>query len=163
MALATHDVERSLFLHLETRIKLLEIQALLHRPGERFPERTERWVTVRIAEVERPFTSREGEEHEVYVVQSTCYQKTLQKAGLFGSLSELTDEVRLIVDSTVRAPAAPVFNRRNQQIALLDFGPADETREYGTDVTVEGVAVPGVDVATLTTRCQVSACLGQRS
>ena len=155
----TQDIERSLFEHLEDRADLPE-GTIVHRPGERFTERTLLWIAPRLTSVDRQPNgpNRVGETYEVWTLQVSCYVKVLQKAARFLKVSELADQVRLLVDSSLRAPAAPINNQDGTRVGLMDFGPADEERNYGISVSVEGTAVPGVDAAILTTRVVVSAC-----
>jgi len=152
----TEDVEASLFGHIQDRAAF-PAGTILWRPGEKFNERTEQWVEVRIVSIDRSNNDRYQEAFELYDVQVTCYYKTDSKASVFGRLSRLVDSVRLLVDSSMRSPAAVIRSSQDgSQAGLIDFGAASESRQYNQDVSIEGVGVPGVDLAVLTTRCTVS-------
>ena len=152
----TQDVEMSLFDHIDSRSSFPP-GAILWRPGEKFNERAEQWVQVRIVGIDRSNNDRYQQAFELYDVEVTCYYKTDSKASVFGRLSRLEDSARLLVDSSMRAPAAVIKSASTgEKLALMDFGAANESRQYNQDVSIGGVGVPGVDLSILSTRCTVS-------
>lgn len=80
----------------------------------------------------------------------------------FGLLSLLVDEVRRLVDSTRRdvpgnpAAVAKLHNQDNVPFAVLDFGPAQETRAEDQTIQVGGVTLTGIDLAVLTSEVLIS-------
>ncbi len=150
------DIEQSLFDHIESRSQFPQ-GTVLWRPGEKFNERTEQWVQVRIVGVDRSNNDRDSRTFELIDVEVTCYYKTDSKGSVFGRLSRLVDSTRLLIDSSMRAPAAVVkSSQTGQQLGLIDFGGADESRQYNQEISIGGVGVPGVDLSVLSTRCTVS-------
>jgi len=128
----------------------------IHWPGERFEERTALWVKPRIAGFERPGDSRRGDEIDVLVLEVTCHVKVEPKGKRSLILSNLVDEARRLVDSSERATAQKILNEDGLVIGIIDFGPAQETRQYDVGVSIGGVTIPGVDLAVLRTRCLIS-------
>lgn len=150
--LRTEDVERTLFEHLT---KVLE-GVFVHRPGENWDGKPEEWVEARLSRVERDAMSRRGEESHPVTITTVCYARRGRKGGKFTTLSRFVDLVRQAVDSTALAPAIRILGEDRRTVAVLDFGPAVESRSYNVTVNVEGVSHPGVDVATIATRCVLS-------
>ena len=131
----------------------------LHRPGQIFEDRFERFVFARITSFERAVgvRPRRGEEHDRLTITVGVHVKN-PPGGREDplELSKLVDKVRNVVDATERAGAAKVHDDENRVVAIVDFGPADEQRAYNESVSVGGITVPGVDSAVLTIACEVS-------
>ena len=126
----------------------------IHWAGERFNERALAWVQPRMSSIERR-GPRDGDVQMMTLTTSVGLQ-TLPKGEVFGLLSLLVDEVRRAVDATRRAEAMPILDGDRQMVAKCDFGPAQETRAFAQTIQVENVAIPGVDLAVLTTACEIS-------
>lgn len=150
--LRTEDVEVSLFEHLAQVLDGVHV----HRPGEGWDGKPEEWAEVRIVRVERDAMSRRGEESYPVTIAVTCYARRGRKGGKFRTLSGFVDKTRLGFDSTTLAPAIKVRDEGRRVVAILDFGPAVESRTYNVAVEVEGVSHPGTDVATISVRCILS-------
>ena len=159
----SEDVERSLYRWFEEEHDAPEGFAdavHVHKPGALFPERFELWIFPRIAGFTRgvgPTRARRGEEHDQLELVVSCHVKNPPggREDPF-ELSRLVDTVRAVVDASERATAAKVYDVAGQTIAVMDFGPADETRSYNESVSVGGITVPGVDSAVLTITCELS-------
>jgi len=147
-------VERSTFDHLETVLDLPD-RTTFWKPGERFSDRTDAWIEPRILRVDRT-RSKPGEEFEHYTFAFVCYLKTLQKGERFLQLSDLADAVRDAVDYTQAARPVLVRDDTDEVVAILEWGPASETRRFDQTVSPAGVAIPGVDLVTIAVRCQLT-------
>lgn len=150
------DIERSLLDHLETN---LPSTLRVHYPGETFsPERSREWIEVRIRRIERYGRSRPGAETDRLFLEVRCFVKVQHKGGRRLELSALVDTVRAVVDSTLGAPAAVVYDTSVPPVGvgMVIFGPAHEARDYGVAIPVDEVDVPGLDLAILEIEAQLT-------
>ena len=147
-------VEQSTFDHLESVLDL-PARAVFWRPCERFSDRTDAWVEPRIVRVDRT-KSRPGEEFEHYTFAFVCYLKTDQKGERFLQLSALADSVRDAVDYTQNASPVKIRDDGASVVGLLEWGPAQESRRFNQTVNMAGEQIPGVDLVTIASRCQLT-------
>ncbi len=150
------DIERSVLEHLQLQLDLNP--KFIHFPGETFsPERRKEWIEPRISTIERDVTSRAPNEEVgrmAFIVR--CFVKVLQKGDRRGALSKLVDRVRAVIDSELLANAVVVLDREKTDVGRVVWGPVSTARAYEVTVTIGGVAVEGVDVATLATAALIT-------
>ena len=148
-------LERSLDKHLKAN---LPDSLVVDSPGTSFrASGLDRWFRWRIVAIDPDENSHNGEEDDLLLLEFECHIPTDQKGGRSFDLSELVDELRAVVDSTLSAPAAQVRNSAGAVAGVIMFGPAAERRAYGQSVTTRnGESIPGVDSATLSVPCRVA-------
>lgn len=143
------DIERSVLEHLQLNLDLGA--EFIHFPGETFsPERVNEWIEPRIASIERDVTSRAPNEEVgrmTFIVR--CFIKVQQKGNRRGQLSKLVDRVRQVIDSELLANAVVVLDCDKNDVGRVVWGPAATAHAYEVTVTIGGVSVNGLDVATI--------------
>ncbi|MDX1450526.1 MAG: hypothetical protein R3246_15870, partial [Acidimicrobiia bacterium] len=72
-------------------------------------------------------------------------------------LSEVVDEVRKAMDLRFGARPIPITNCDGEAIGALACNPPVEGRSYNQQETIRGDVIPGLDIATLTVACKLSA------
>lgn len=158
----TTDFEVSFRRWIEAELRVPEKHAkhvLLHWRGDGYEDN---WLLAIFPRM-RSFTRvgpRDGDT-EVVTVEVSVAIKQSPDQEQFGVLSMLVDEVRRLIDSTRRdedgRPAvAKVFNREGAAEFVMDFGPAQESRQEGVSIQIGGRPVAEIDLAVLTCQVQCS-------
>lgn len=165
----TWEVEDSLRRFFDEKVALPEKHSdrvFVHWNGEAFKDNQLAWIMPRFQSMDRSSGPRDGDV-EVYTMTFTVVVKKQKGGGQFGLLSMLVDAVRLVIDQALKsnepravAPgargAAKLFDREKRAFAVMDFGPAAESRSYGQSISVSGVTLREVDLAVLTVNAQLS-------
>lgn len=175
----TYDLEKSLRRYFEEALVLPQKhkeRVVIHWAGDKPPQDNAAFLIVPRFTAAGRRGPRDGDV-ELITVQVTVAMKINPVADQFGLLSLLVDQVRLVVDQSLKGEdvfydpddaaiestpleglrgAAPIYDRTGQQTAALDFGPAQETRADNASITVGGVTLSPVNLAVLTTTALLS-------
>jgi len=145
--ITNEDIERNLLEHLE---KLLPEGLRIHIPGEVFsPERAREWIEPRILSIDFEQESRPGEEFGRLELEVRCFIKTEQKGRRRLELSTLCDKVLEVVGGERNVNAAIILQEDKTDIGRLQFGASRQARLYGAAVSIGGVSIVGLDIATI--------------
>lgn len=145
--ITNEDLERSLIDHIE---KQMADGVSIHVAGERFePEKHREWIEPRIVSLEYEQQSRPGEEFARMDLQVRCFIKPEQKGKRRLELSVLVDKVLNVLGGERNVNAAVILTEDKTDIGRIQFGASSQARAFGTAVSIAGVSVVGLDVATI--------------
>lgn len=150
------DIERSLLDHIQAAIT---DGVSIHLPGEVFsPERHREWIEVRIETLDHEQQSRPGEEVIRLILGVRCFIKVEQKGARRLELSALADKVLDVIGGERNVNGAHVVDCDRRNIGVMSFQASRQSRVYGTQVTIAGVSIVGLDVATIRVTVLVTGC-----
>lgn len=78
-----------------------------------------------------------------------CFIKPDQKGKRRLELSILVDKVLDVIGGERGVNAAVIFREDKTDVGRLQFGSSRQSRAYGAAVTIAGVSIVGLDVATI--------------
>ncbi len=141
------DIERSLIDHIANK---MTDGVSIHVAGERFePEKHREWIEPRILSLVHEQQSKPGEEFARMDLQVRCFIKVDQKGRRRLELSTLVDKVLDVLGGERQVNAAVILQEDKTDIGRIQFGSSAQSRAFGTAVSIAGVSVVGLDVATI--------------
>ncbi|KKN14488.1 hypothetical protein LCGC14_0995590 [marine sediment metagenome] len=141
------DVERSLINHIAKEI----VEGVsIDTSGERFePEKHREWIEPRIGTLIHEQQSRPDEEFARMDLVVRCFVKVEQKGRRRLDLSILVDKVLDVLGGERQVNAAIIRLEDKTDVGRIQFGSSEQSRAFGTAITVAGVSIIGLDVATI--------------
>ncbi len=145
--ITNEDIERSLIDHIA---KQIAAGVSVHTAAERFePEKHREWIEPRIVSLDFDQQSKPEQEFGRMDLQIRCFIKPEQKGKRRLQLSVLVDKVLDVVGGERGVNAAVILTEDKTDVGRIQFGSSEQSRAFGTSVTIAGVSIVGLDVATI--------------
>ncbi len=145
--ITNEDIERSLIDHIA---KQMADGVAIDVAGERFePEKHKEWIEPRIASLDHEQQSKPEQEFARMDLQVRCFIGVAQKGRRRLELSILVDKVLDVLGGERGVNAAVILTEDKTDVGRIQFGSSEQSRAFGTAVSIAGVSIVGLDVATI--------------